>query len=244
MSDTSIIPPIIQQDLPNILIVGPSGSGKTTCFRNLNPEKWAILNHERKALPFKGAGKFKYHKMVDKQSDVVMELTMGVGINPAIEGIVIDSLQSLDEDILSTCRTQYKGYDIFTNHNKMVRDLINNTKILGQAGKKNPPKFIVFTALDEIVNIAQPSGNSKATRRAKVDGKELTGTIEKEFTIVLFTEAVEIQVGNQAKIEYKFMTNTDTITSAKTPMGMYNTKYIDNDLAKVIEDIKKYYEIK
>ena len=44
---------------PNVIVVGKSGSGKSTSLRNLNPEKTAVLNTERKQLPFKGANKFK-----------------------------------------------------------------------------------------------------------------------------------------------------------------------------------------
>ena len=43
---------------PNVIVVGKSGSGKSTSLRNLNPERTAVLNTERKQLPFKGANKF------------------------------------------------------------------------------------------------------------------------------------------------------------------------------------------
>ena len=40
---------------PNILVVGPSGSGKSTSLASLNPKVTAVLNTERKQLPFKNA---------------------------------------------------------------------------------------------------------------------------------------------------------------------------------------------
>ena len=43
---------------PNIIVVGKSGSGKSTSLRNLNPKSTAILNVERKQLPFKEAKNF------------------------------------------------------------------------------------------------------------------------------------------------------------------------------------------
>lgn len=228
---------------PNILVVGPSGSGKSSSLRNLNPETTAIVNIERKALPFKGAQKFKHHIMCETASDVVTQVNMQVGINPAIEAVVIESFQSFDESVLDTCRKTYKGYDIFTNHNKQVRDFINGLKWLGLPRKGIPPKFVIVLGLDEIVNLALPTGNNKATRRLKVDGKELTGTLEKEFTIVFFTEVIEQNLGGKQLMEYKFMTNSDGITSAKTPMGMFAEKYIDNDLGKVLVKVKEYYEL-
>ena len=44
---------------PNIIVVGKSGSGKSSSLRNLNAERTAVLNTERKQLPFRGAKNFK-----------------------------------------------------------------------------------------------------------------------------------------------------------------------------------------
>ena len=43
---------------PNVIVVGKSGSGKSTSLRNLNPKTTAVINTERKQLPFKGANDF------------------------------------------------------------------------------------------------------------------------------------------------------------------------------------------
>jgi hypothetical protein len=56
--------------------------------------------------------------------------------------------------------------------------------------------------------------------------------------MVLFTEVKRDKEGN---VRYVFQTNSDGITSAKTPMGMFKDAYIDNDIAVVIEAAKKYY---
>ena len=37
-----------------LLVIGPSGSGKSTSLENLDPATTAILNIERKPLPFMG----------------------------------------------------------------------------------------------------------------------------------------------------------------------------------------------
>jgi hypothetical protein len=102
---------------------------------------------------------------------------------------------------------------------------------------KNDRAVVVFTAIDEIVQIAQPSGDSYNVRRIKVQGKQHEGCIEKEFLMVLFTEVKRDKDG----IRYVFQTNSDGITSAKTPLGMFKDAYIDNDLAAVIDTAKKYY---
>ena len=56
--------------------------------------------------------------------------------------------------------------------------------------------------------------------------------------MVLFTE---VKRDKDGKVRYVFQTNSDGITSAKTPMGMFNEPYIDNDIAAVIDAAKKYY---
>ncbi len=104
---------------------------------------------------------------------------------------------------------------------------------------KNDRAVIVFTAIDEIVQVAQPSGDTYNVRRIKVQGKQHEGCIEKEFLMVLFTEARRDKEG---KVRYTFQTNSDGITSAKTPMGMFSEAYIDNDINAVINAAKKYYE--
>jgi len=244
---------ILQQriQLPNIFIVGPSGSGKTSSFRNLPPEKTAIINVNRKALPFRGAQKFKYNKMVSNYGDVSQELQLGFGINPAIDIIVIDDFTSTDESIVKSCRTTYNGYEIYAKHNEKVRDIIAISKNLTETQFKQnseihrQPKWIIFTGLDELYDIVQPDGSNKTTRRIKVEGRELRGTIEKEFTIVLFTEVRQApSMGSKVgEMEYKFITNADGICSAKTPMDLFKDKLIDNDLNMVIEELKKYYEL-
>lgn len=51
-------------DCPHMLMIGESGSGKSASLRNLDPATTAIINIERKQLPFPGANKFKHHFMV------------------------------------------------------------------------------------------------------------------------------------------------------------------------------------
>ena len=62
-------------------------------------------------------------------------------------------------------------------------------------------------------------------------------TIEGLFTYVLFTVRTK---NDDGEMEYKFVTHSDGTTTAKTPMGCFEDKYIDNDLAFVFEQIDKY----
>lgn len=65
-------------------------------------------------------------------------------------------------------------------------------------------------------------------------------TVEGLFTYVFFTVLVKDPEG---KIEYKFITQSDGTTTAKTPMGCFEDFMIDNDLKYVIDKIDKYNEL-
>ena len=64
-------------------------------------------------------------------------------------------------------------------------------------------------------------------------------TLEGLFTYIFFCKILEGADGNY---EYKFLTNTDGAAMAKTPMGMFEEKLIDNDLDAIITQINKYNE--
>ena len=88
---------------PNIIIVGKSGSGKSTSLRNLNPETTAVLNTERKQLPFKGAG-------------------------TEIKTIVVESFTSLVEMIYREADVRFKGFDVWSFYNKEIDRILNMSK--------------------------------------------------------------------------------------------------------------------
>ena len=47
-------------------------------------------------------------------------------------------------------------------------------------------------------------------------------------------------IKGEEKMEYKFLTNSDGEHVAKTPMGMFEELFIDNDLNEIINVIDKY----
>jgi hypothetical protein len=55
----------------------------------------------------------------------------------------------------------------------------------------------------------------------------------------LFTTVQRDDEGNPS---YKFITNSDGTCTAKSPMGLFNDIYIDNDLNYVVNRIKEYNE--
>jgi len=207
-------------------IVGGSGTGKSTSLRNLPPEKTYIIDLERKGMPF--PKKFPYTAACASIKEFNDSLSDALA-DESCEVIVIESFTKYCEILIDVAQKQYKGFDIWNYYNKKIRDTLESLK--------NEKATVVVTAIDEIVKIMQPTGGEYNTRRIKVQGKVHEGCIEKEFLLVLFTEVRR----EKDSIEYCFQTNSDGITSAKTPMGMFSDLYIPNDLNTVINSMEEYY---
>ena len=210
-------------------IVGASGSGKSTSLRNLPTDKTRIIDLERKGLPFPNADDFNITSCANiKDFDAALDVALK---DDKCEVIVIESFTKYVEVLIAFAQASFKGFDVWSFYNRNIRMMLDKVK--------NDRAVVIFTAVDEIVQIAQPSGDTYNVRRVKVQGKQHEGCIEKEFLMVLFTEAKR---GKDGKVEYVFQTNSDGITSAKTPMSMFNDLYIPNDVNEVINTAKQYYK--
>ena len=209
-------------------IVGGSGTGKSTSLRNLPPDKTYIIDLERKGMPF--PKKFPYTAPCSSTTEFDAALKDALA-DESCEVIVIESFTKYVEILHTLADKSFKGFDIWNFYNREIRTMLDKVK--------NDHAVVIFTAVDEIVELVQPSGNTFNVRRIKVQGKQHAGSIEKEFLMVLFTEVKRDKEGNT---RYVFQTNSDGITSAKTPMGMFPEAYIDNDVNAVIETAKTYYD--
>ena len=210
-----------------VLIVGESGSGKSSTFRTLPSDKTVVVNCERKALPFKGFNKFK-NINVNKYKDytqLIKELKGEKG--KGFDYIVIDSLTSLLEICNKYCTTVYSGYNIYSEYNDMVYNVLQDIKDL--------PQQVFITGIPEYseVNV----GESKAF--LKTVGKQWKFAIEKEFAIVLHTNLVDDEEGNIT--DFRLDTKPSKHTSAKSPNGMFKERFIDNDAMKVVKAIDEYF---
>ena len=211
---------------PAVLIVGPSGSGKSSTFRTLPAEKTVIINVERKSMPFKGFSKFKnvnISKFKEFQKAIEQLKT-----SDKYDYVVIDSLTSLLEMINKYCESIYSGYSIWSEYNSMVYNVLQDIKDL--------PQQVFVTAIPEYVEIAP--GEIKAF--AKTKGKEYKASIEKEFAIVLHTLLRDDEEGNIT--DYLLDTRPSKTTSAKSPAGMFEERFVPNDAKLISDTIKSYYE--
>lgn len=222
-----------------IAVVGNSGSGKSTSLENLDPKETFIINVAGKALPFRG-WRSKYKSITEVGNELGNYLATSSVVNiekilkfvaakrPEIKNVIIEDAQYIMA-FEAMDRAEEKNFD------KHVQIARNFYRVLDASMKmRDDMKVIVLTHDENVGDAMSPK------RKIKTQGKMLDNvlTVEGLFTYVFFTD-VTVNDGNGIS-EYKFLTNNDGTTTAKTPRGCFEDVKIDNDLQFVIEKIDEY----
>lgn len=203
-----------------VLIMGESGSGKSASLRNFAPNEISVFNVTNKPLPFK-QGKAKIPKIDNATyTDIANALA-----NPNKRAYVIDDAGYLLSFEMFK-RANETGYSKFTDMAKNFFDMLDfiNTKL--------PNDIIVY------ITMHTEDDSEMHKTKAKTIGKMIDQNLNLEglFTIVL--RAMQTEDG------YKFITRDDRVSTAKSPMGMFESDKIDNDLKEVDRIIREYYDMK
>ena len=195
-----------------VLILGESGSGKSTSMRNFTPEQLGIINVNAKPLPFRS--KFRPFCSDDyTMIDAVIR-------KAKTKSIVVDDCQYLmvNEFMRNAKVNGYQKFtDIALNFWSLIQTVIHQT----------PTDMIVYF-LGHIER--DKDGNEKLKTVGKMMDEKIT--TEGLFTIVLKTF---VQDGH-----YYFTTQTNGMDTVKSPMGMFESFQIDNDLKMVDDTIRAY----
>lgn len=221
-------------------IVGRSGTGKTRSIQGLDSKETLIISISGKAIPMKGFRKHytpltkenpkegNYYKTT-KATDIIGILKLVDKSRPDIKNIVIDDFQFVMGFEFFE-KADEKGFDKFSSIGK------NGATPLIQVSKLVRDDLKVFVTVHEEVI----SENFKPLRKIMTIGKMVDEklTLEGLFTIVLFSE---IRKGDKDKPQHGFITHSDGTTTAKSPEGMFEEDFIDNDLGKVAAAIDAYY---
>lgn len=224
-----------------IAIVGESGSGKTSSIRNLNPEEVFIISTTGKRPGIRGAkkkfpdvqltkdgftGNFYTTSNVDNIGKMMKLISTK---RPEIKTIIVDDYQYI-QAFESMDRVDEKGYGKFTDMAKHAYEVLKQGKEL------RDDLFVCILTHSE-----NTGDNLNPYFKIKTLGKLLDSviTLEGLFTYVLFTKVVR---DDEDGVAYKFLTNNDGTCTAKSPLGLFSEKLIDNDLDYVIKAIKEYNE--
>lgn len=197
-----------------VLILGESGTGKSASLRNFNPEDLKVINVANKPLPFK-------NKFESVSTDDYRAIIKTLKMNDK-KVVVIDDAQYLMANEFMRRATE-RGFDKFTEIAQNFWTLVNTVKDL-------PANQVVYF-LAHIERDA--NGNEKIKTIGKLLDEKIT--VEGMFTIVLKT--------NVTDGVYSFITQNSGHDTVKSPIGMFPSIVIDNDLKYVDEKIRNYYEI-
>ena len=208
----------------SILVIGESGSGKTTAMRTLDPKSTLYIDCDKKGLSWKGwkntynAANKNYVKTSDHET--IRKLLMKAEEAKHIKVVVIDTINGLMLDAEME-RVREKGYE------KWV-DLADNVYgLIQMANMMRDDLTVIFVGHAE--TITDDAGYTHT--RMKTNGRKLEKIVlESKFSTVLLAK------GNNG--QYIFETQARNST-AKTPMGCFETPEIDNDITKVITALEE-----
>ena len=199
-----------------VLILGASGSGKSASMRNFSPDEVGVFNVGSKPLPFKG--KLPLFNCADYGKIMA---AMGKSDKKIF---VVDDAQFLSVFAnFSRCKE--------TGYGKFVDMALNEYNLIQFVIQKLPEDTIVFFLRHIETDV---DGRVHAKTIGKMLDQNLGG-LESMFSVCLMCNTD----GN----EHWFETQSDGYTPAKSPIGMWDERKIDNDLKSVAETIRKYWEI-
>jgi hypothetical protein len=200
------------------MILGKSGTGKSTSLRNMKPQTVSLIQLLKKPLPFK-AGSWKPF-VNDNYSTVIAAMRKAAGNGSKI--IILDDFQYMMANEFMR-RTDEKGFEKFTEIGRHVWDVL-------MAAGSLPDDVRVYV-------LSHTEEDDYGGAKMKTIGKMLDEKIALEgmVTIVLRTHVSDGV--------YQFATQNNGADTTKSPLGMFDSKLIDNDLAAVDSAICEYYNI-
>ena len=200
-----------------VLILGDSGTGKSASLRNFKPEELLVINSAGKPLPFKN-----HFECVKPSFEKLTKDVLAAMDSTKKKVIVIDDAQYI-MSFQYMRRIKENGWDKW---NDIQGDFFNIIKHCDDL-----PNDVVVYFLSHIQR--DDEGHEKIKTMGKMLDEKIT--IEGLFTTVLKTSVKDGQ--------YCFLTQNSGLDTVKSPIGMFDTYAIDNDLKYVDTKIRNYYEI-
>lgn len=202
-----------------VLIMGKSGAGKSASLRNCT-EGFAMIKVLNKPLPFKG-------KIPCVTTDDYQQIMKQLGVNQFKSFVIDDAGYLITNHFMNKHSTVGGGNAVFSLYNDLGDRFWNLIQFIIN---KLPNDKIVYIVMHEDTN---DFGDIKPKTIGKLLDEKVC--IEGMFTIVLRC-VCENGV-------HKFITQTDAGAVSKSPIGMFESLEIDNDLKIVDETIRNYYEM-
>ena len=200
-----------------ILILGDSGTGKSASLRNFKDDEILVVNSAGKPLPFKN-----HFETVTPRFDHLTDDILDALKKTMKKVVVVDDAQYI-MSFQYMRRIKEAGWDKW---NDIQGDFFNIIQMCDYLPEDTIVYFLSHIQRDE-------QGHEKIKTMGKMLDEKIT--IEGLFTTVLKTS---VQDG-----KYYFITQNNGLDTVKSPMGMFESYAIDNDLKYVDTKIRNYYEI-
>lgn len=206
------------------LILGQSGTGKSSAMRSMDPAQTLLIQTIKKPLPFRASGwsrvsvegKARNIFVTDKSDEIIAIMR-----KTQRKVIVLDDFQYMLANEFMR-RSDERGFDKFTEIGRHAWDVLSAAGTLA-----DDVRVYVLSHTEE-----DQSGNTKIKTIGKMLDEKIT--IEGMFTIVLRTDVSDG--------EYSFTTRNNGRDTVKSPMGLFESERIPNDLAHVDGAITAFYE--
>ncbi len=211
-----------------LCVMGESGAGKTTSMRTLDPQTTIYCDCDKKGLSWKGwreqynTANKNYLKTDDQNTVLAMLHRANESKDFAhVTTFVIDTINGImvaDE----MRRSREKGYDKWLDMAVSVYGLIDYALTVRDSLN------VIFVAHTQ----TERDDSGYSFTRIKTSGKKLDKIVlESKFPVVLLAKTVDGK--------HVFETQAD-FSTAKTPMGAFDDKTIDNDIRHVLDVLKDY----
>lgn len=197
-----------------VMIYGQSGTGKSTSLRNFSPDELAVINVSGKPLPFRS-------KIKTYNSDDYKKIMAAIKQTDRKSIVIDDATYLMVNSFMKNAKQT--GYQKYTDMAYDFNNLVEFTISL-------PDDVVVYY-------IGHSEQHDDGREHFKTIGKMLDNyvTLEGKFTIVLKTV---VQDG-----KYLFSVHNNGQDTVKSPMGLFDSDYIDNDLKFVDTAIREYWQI-
>ncbi|WP_458397853.1 AAA family ATPase [Anaerotignum sp.] len=204
-----------------VLILGDSGTGKSASMRNFTPDEVLVINSAGKPLPFRSHFETITPSFNTLTKDIMNALKIAGEIGNK-KVIVIDDVQYILSFPMMR-RIKESGWDKWNDIQGDFFNIIQDCDDL--------PDDVIVYFLSHLQRT--DDGHEKIKTVGKMLDEKIT--IEGLFTVVLKT------IVSDGK--YYFQTQNSGMDTVKSPIGMFDTYAIDNDLKYVDTKIRNYYEI-
>lgn len=220
------------------MILGKSGTGKSTSIKTLNPKETVVLNVLRKRLPFKGSSSI--YNAENKNLFNVDEYSQIINMLNSIDKSAAHVKNVIIEDMTYVMRKEYfkrakeAGYNKYTELAQHFQQIISTCESM----RDNINVFFILHSEDvqsDKVNV----GFKVSTIGALIDNQYNPVEV---VPMVLYSA---IKYDDKGNAHYGFYTHRcmeGTVEiPAKSPDGMFEQDYIDNDLQTVVNAMTEYY---